>query len=69
MPTAVVLREAADLLADEPPNDLAVLLDVLVETAGDNPTAPRLLLLLDDTPDRMADLARRMREAGYPVSW
>jgi len=66
-PTAVVVREAAGLLADGPPNDLAVLLDVLREAAGDDSTAPQLQLLLDDTPDRLSSLARRTTGAGYAI--
>lgn len=63
---AIVVREAADLLADEPQNVLAILLHILSEVAGDDSAAPGLLLLLDDTTDRLSHLAERMAEAGYP---
>ncbi|MFE7897376.1 barstar family protein [Streptomyces sp. NPDC057424] len=63
---AVVVREAGDLLTDEPDHALAILLFILSEAAGDDSTAPRLLLLLDDTPDRLSHLAQRMTEAGFP---
>ncbi|MEV0227489.1 barstar family protein [Streptomyces sp. NPDC050704] len=55
-PMAVVVREAGDLLADEPENVLALLLLILGQAAGDDSAAPRLLLLLDDTPDRLTRL-------------
>jgi hypothetical protein len=65
---AVLLREAGELLDDEPPNTLAILLTVLREAAaGDDPVAPGLLLILDDAPDHLPGLAQRMAEAGYPV--
>ncbi|WP_327313501.1 barstar family protein [Streptomyces sp. NBC_01235] len=64
---AVVVHEAGELLADEQPNVLAILLTVLSQAAGGNGTAPGLQLLLDDTPDRLSGLAQRMAEAGYPV--
>ncbi|MFJ9900885.1 barstar family protein [Streptomyces sp. NPDC091280] len=69
VPTSAVVREAADLLADGPPNELAILLSILSEAAGDESAAPGLLLLLDDTPDRLSDLGRRMTEAGYAACW
>lgn len=67
-PHTLIIREAGDLLADEPRPVLVVFLSVLGQVAGDDSTAPRLLLLLDDTPDRLAGLARRMTEAGVPVT-
>ncbi|MDX3387123.1 barstar family protein [Streptomyces niveiscabiei] len=60
VPTAVVVRDAGALLADAPQLELAVLLDVLAEAAGDDSAAPRLLLFLDDTPDRLAALNARL---------
>ncbi|MFJ9900621.1 barstar family protein [Streptomyces sp. NPDC091280] len=62
-PVSVVVREAADLLVDGPPHELAVLLSVLSEAAGDERATLRLLLL-DDAPARLSDLDRRMTEAG-----
>jgi hypothetical protein len=62
----ILLREAGDLLTDEPPQALRILLHILDERAGDDPAAPKLLLLLDDTPDLLSRLAQRMTEAGYP---
>lgn len=64
-PLTILVDEAADLLADEPPNALATLLDILNDAADDG-TSPRLRLLLDDTPDRLVHLAERMTTAGYP---
>ncbi|MFJ8026795.1 barstar family protein [Streptomyces sp. NPDC096311] len=68
-PLTVVVREAGDLLADEPPNVLATLLNVLSEAAGDDSATPRLVLLVDDTPDRLSHLARRMAEIGHPPAF
>ncbi|QNP71202.1 barstar family protein [Streptomyces roseirectus] len=53
VPVAVIVRDAADLLADAPPHELAVLLDVLAESGG-------VRLFLDDTPDRLASLNTRL---------
>ncbi|GHI05099.1 hypothetical protein [Streptomyces cellostaticus] len=39
---------------------MPVLLSVLSEAAGNDSAAPRLLLLLYDTPDRLTDLDRRL---------
>lgn len=64
-PLAIILREAGDILADEP-HALAILLAILDELAGDDKAAPRLLLLLDDTPDPLSRLAQRLADAGYP---
>lgn len=64
-PLAIVLREAGDLLADEYAA-LAVLLAILDECAGDDSASPRLLLLLDDTPDLLSRLTRRLTNEGYP---
>ncbi|MFI9169327.1 barstar family protein [Streptomyces lincolnensis] len=64
--TTVVLREAGELLVDEPENVLTVLLEILGEAAGEGNarvTAPRLLLLLDDTPDGLAHLTVRLAHA------
>ncbi|MEX3100531.1 MULTISPECIES: barstar family protein [unclassified Streptomyces] len=63
-PTAVVVRDAGALLADAPQLELAVLLDVLAEATGDDSAAPRLLLFLDDTPDRLAALNARLAKGG-----
>ncbi|WP_060888428.1 barstar family protein [Streptomyces caniscabiei] len=65
-PLTILLREAGDLLTDEPPQALRILLSTLNERTGDDPAAPKLLLLLDDTPDLLPRLAQRMVEAGYP---
>ncbi|MDX3517916.1 barstar family protein [Streptomyces scabiei] len=68
-PLAVVVREAGDLLADDSPDTLAVLLSILSALAGDDSTAPRLLLLLEDTPERLSRLAQRLEDVGYaPMS-
>jgi hypothetical protein len=64
VPTAVVVRDAGALLADAPQLELAVLLDVLAEAAGDDSAAPRLLLFLDDTPDGLAALNARLATGG-----
>ncbi|MET8980068.1 barstar family protein [Streptomyces sp. NPDC004539] len=61
----LVLREADGLLVDEPDTTLAVLLSILDDTAGADSGAPRLLLLLDGTPDGLSRLAGRMTDAGY----
>jgi hypothetical protein len=68
-PVVVVVRDAADLLADEPPNALSTLLFILGEHVGDDSTAPRLLLLLDDTPGRRSHLAERLTAAGFPPAF
>ncbi|WP_329218414.1 barstar family protein [Streptomyces sp. NBC_01485] len=65
-PTAVVVREAGDLLTDEPDNALTVLALILAEAADAGSDEPRLLLLLDDTPARLAHLSHRMTRAGGP---
>ncbi|WP_327743355.1 barstar family protein [Streptomyces europaeiscabiei] len=65
-PLTIILREAGDLLTDEPPQALRILLSILDERVGAAPAAPKLLLLLDDTPDLLSRLAQRMAEAGYP---
>ncbi|MCZ1002408.1 barstar family protein [Streptomyces mirabilis] len=64
---AIVVPEAGELLIDEQPEALATLLTVLGQAAGRPGSAPGLLLLLDDTPDRLSDLAQLMTKAGYPV--
>lgn len=63
----IVVREAGELLADERPDVLAVLLTVLSQVARPVGGTPGLLLLVDDTPDRLSGLARRMADAGHPV--
>jgi hypothetical protein len=63
-PLTVVVREAGDLLADEPDNVLAPLVSILGNLADDGGGEPRLLLVLDDTPDRLSHLERRMAAAG-----
>ncbi|WP_053754657.1 barstar family protein [Streptomyces sp. MMG1533] len=80
-PLTIVVRDAAGLLADEPPRQLATLLDVLSDVAGRcsvrRPSSPvrdpRLLLLLHDSPAHLDELARRMEQAGFtvpgPDSW
>ncbi|MFK0113013.1 barstar family protein [Streptomyces sp. NPDC091217] len=65
---AIIVREARELLADEPEDALAVLGRVLSEVAGDHGEAPRLLLLLDDTPDHLCELVQRMAKAGWPTA-
>nr|WP_206327605.1 barstar family protein [Streptomyces sp. S3(2020)] len=67
VPTTVVVREAGDLLVDEPESVLALLIFMLSRAAGDDSTAPRFVLLLDDTPDSLSQLARRMEQAGITV--
>ncbi|MGW1783672.1 barstar family protein [Streptomyces sp. NPDC002143] len=67
-PLSVVVREAGDLLGDEPQNVLAILLNILGDCAGDTGAAPRLRLFLEDTPDRLFLLAERMAEAGYTLA-
>ncbi|GAA3796742.1 hypothetical protein GCM10022403_033320 [Streptomyces coacervatus] len=62
-PLTVIVREAGDLLADEPDNALATLVSILGGIADDG-GEPRLLLVLDDTPDRLSHLERRMAAAG-----
>ncbi|MDX3384759.1 barstar family protein [Streptomyces niveiscabiei] len=57
-PVTLVLCDAASLLADEEPGQLRNLLDVLGTGAFG-------LLLLDDTPDALRELAYRMTEAGF----
>ena len=63
-PLTVIVREAGDLLADEPDNALATLVSILGDIADDGGGEPRLLLVLDDTPDRLSHLERRMAAAG-----
>ncbi|TQE26439.1 barnase inhibitor [Streptomyces ipomoeae] len=62
-PLTVVIRDAAHLLADEPPRQLSTLLDILTGVTGRPANPPALLLLLDDTPDHLAALAERMTNA------
>ncbi|HEY8978572.1 MAG TPA: barstar family protein [Streptomyces sp.] len=57
-PVTIVLRNAAFLLEDEGPRELSVLLDILE-------TTPFGLLLLDDSPCDLNQLARRMTAAGF----
>lgn len=65
-PAAVVIREAGQLLADEPGHALSVLVSVLGSVAGtaDDGAEPQLLILLDDTADGLAQLSRRLEGAG-----
>ncbi|WP_416969557.1 barstar family protein [Streptomyces sp. 4F14] len=57
-PVTLVLRDAALLLTDEEPGQLRNLLDVLG-------TGSFGLLLLDDSPDALRELAYRMTKAGF----
>ena len=63
----LVLREAGNLLGDEPDTALAVLLSIMNDAAGADSGAPRLLFLLDDTPDGLSRLAGRMKDVGYEL--
>lgn len=63
---AVLVREAEELLADEPSGALAIFLSILSQSTGQDSRNPRLLLLLDATPDRLPQVTERMAEAGYP---
>ncbi|MGW3123782.1 hypothetical protein ACWDBW_42875 [Streptomyces sp. NPDC001107] len=63
-PLTVIVRETGDLLADEPDNALAPLVSILGDIAEDGGGEPRLLLVLDDTPDRLSHLERRMAAGG-----
>lgn len=63
-PLTVIVREAGDLLADEPDNALATLVSIFGDIADDGGGEPRLLLVLDDTPDRLSHLEQRMAAAG-----
>ncbi|MET8980776.1 barstar family protein [Streptomyces sp. NPDC004539] len=55
-PLAVVVREAGDLLADAPPGELGVLLDVLGENG-------LVTLHPDDTPERLERFTERLSGA------
>ncbi|MEU4365776.1 barstar family protein [Micromonospora chersina] len=60
-PLTLVVRDAADLLADEPPAQLGTLLDVLggVAAGGHRP----LRVVLRDHPDRLPALRERIATA------
>ncbi|MFI6327444.1 barstar family protein [Micromonospora chersina] len=60
-PLTLVVRDAADLLADEPPAQLGTLLDVLggVAAGGHRP----LRVVLHDRPDRLPALRDRITTA------
>lgn len=62
-PRVIILREAGDLLADEPEHALGILLSILSQAAGNDAAEPRLILLIDDAPDRLSQLTQRMRKA------
>ncbi|MHC5903631.1 barstar family protein [Streptomyces sp. S6] len=57
-PVTIVLRNAALVLEDEGPRELSTLLDILESNAFG-------LLLLDDSPADLDQLARRMTAAGF----
>ncbi|MFE2407242.1 barstar family protein [Kitasatospora sp. NPDC059408] len=64
-PATVVVREAGALLADEPAA-LGVLMGVLAghaDGAGAD-GEPALLLLVDDAPEQLSDLGRRLAAVG-----
>ena len=63
---AIVVGEARELLADEPQNVPAILLFLLSDCVRQDSAAPRLLLFLGDTTDRLSLLAERLAEAGHP---
>jgi len=71
-PTAVVVREAGQLLAEEPDDVLDILLTILGIAAqhggGSGEKGPALLLLLDDDPGQLADLGRRLASVGRVTS-
>ncbi|MET8836463.1 barstar family protein [Micromonospora sp. NPDC004540] len=60
-PLALVVRDAADLLADEPPAQLGTLLDVLGGVAAGGQQSLRVVLR--DHPDRLAALRARITAA------
>lgn len=64
----VVVREAGQLLADEPDDSLNDFMLVLRDIVGESGAEPRLLLLLDDEPDRLSDLGRRLAAAGWTAA-
>lgn len=63
---AVLVHEADELLCDEPPTALAILLGILSNSVGPDSDDPGLLLLLDAAPDRLPQVTERMTEAGFP---
>ncbi|MEW2118669.1 barstar family protein [Streptomyces sp. NPDC005474] len=68
-PVTVVIREAGQLLAEEPDGVLHLLMTILGDVAGRRgEEGPALLLLLDDEPDRLAGLGRRLAAAGWVTS-
>ncbi|MFC0032842.1 barstar family protein [Micromonospora chaiyaphumensis] len=60
-PLTLVVRDAADLLADEPPAQLGTLLDVLGAVAAGGHHSLRVVLR--DHPDRLAALRTRITAA------
>lgn len=67
-PVTIVLRSAGQLLVDESPDVLAAFLSVFGDVATADTDDPPLLLVIDDTPDQLADLTRRASEAGHTVT-
>ncbi|WP_198042145.1 barstar family protein [Kitasatospora azatica] len=67
-PPTVLVRRAGGLLADEPDRALNTLMLVLGDIAGASGGEPALLLLLEDEPDRLSDLGRRLAAAGWVTS-
>lgn len=63
--SAIVVKEAGHLLVEEPESTMATFLAILSQVVGDADAEPRLLLLLDDTPELLSPLTQRMRKAGY----
>ncbi|MGY0007224.1 barstar family protein [Micromonospora sp. I033] len=60
-PLTLVVRDAADLLAEEPPAQLGTLLDVLGGVAAGG--HPSLRVVLRDRPDRLPALRARIAAA------
>ncbi|MFC5661672.1 barstar family protein [Kitasatospora misakiensis] len=69
-PATLVVREAGGLLADEPAKALGILLSVLADHAdlAGAGGGPALLLLLDDEPEPLLDLGRRLAAVGWETS-
>lgn len=73
-PLTILVEDAAQLLADAPPQDLGILLQTLSDAAtvqdSDEDACTyvhgfRLCLLLHDAPGGLSDLAHRMHAAGH----